>query len=185
MAEFKHELYKFKLPNQEYIFHIKRYTFETEPRLAVAFKDALRREKLPVFTHDGHLAPHPTMYLDSKTLRSNLDFLIHDEPPRIDSANAVFTAHIPIVMFSVGGNDPVFIDRYFTGRGLSDIALIVQSGPNSWQTRLECNRQTVFANLRSPMKGALAATTLTLHGLIPTHIHYDRSNRRATTVHYA
>jgi hypothetical protein len=56
--------------------------------------------------------------------------------------------HIPIFMFSLDYELPVFIDKYYTSKALSDMVIIVQSNFHSWESRVACNDKPIYLDLR-------------------------------------
>ncbi|PNX74534.1 hypothetical protein L195_g030456, partial [Trifolium pratense] len=62
---------------------------------------------------------------------------------------------------------------------LSDMIIVVQSEPSSWESHLHCNGHSLLMNLRQPIKAAVAATAEHLAGLLPLHLVYGQAHETA------
>ncbi len=90
--------------------------------------------------------------------------------------------HVPIFLFSVDSEVPVFIDKYYQAKALADMVVVVQSDVPAWESRLSCNKQPIYWDLRNPLKAALSASSLMVGGLVPYHVGYNEASARAYQV---
>jgi hypothetical protein len=74
---------------------------------------------------------------------------------------------------------PVFIDKYYQAKALSDMVIAVQSNVSAWESRLSCNKKPIYWDLRNPLKSTLSSVGLLLGGLIPAHIGYNPASNKA------
>mmetsp|Transcript_44802 Transcript_44802/g.142664 ORF Transcript_44802/g.142664 Transcript_44802/m.142664 type:complete len:334 (+) Transcript_44802:2-1003(+) len=78
---------------------------------------------------------------------------------------------VPILVFLVEEDFPVFIDQHYLGRALPDMVLAVQSTHHHAQeTHMSCNGDMIKWDLSSPLKSVVAATVQYLSGVLPSHV---------------
>lgn len=53
---------------------------------------------------------------------------------------------VPIFWFIY--NEPLLLDKHFQAKALSDMIVVVQSEPSSWESHLHCNGHSLLMNLR-------------------------------------
>ncbi|KAF6143861.1 hypothetical protein GIB67_009842 [Kingdonia uniflora] len=56
------------------------------------------------------------------------------------------TLEIPI--FWVIHSEPLLVDKHYQAKTLSDMVVVVQSGPSSWESHLQCNGRSLLWDLR-------------------------------------
>ena len=61
-------------------------------------------------------------------------------------AHSRSTLEVPIFWFIYG--EPLLVDKHFQAKAVSDMVIVVQSEPSSWESHLQCNGQSVLWNLR-------------------------------------
>jgi len=103
----------------------------------------------------------------------------HDASLPERSGKGQTSRHIPIFMFSLNGDTPVFIDKYYQAKALGNVILAVQSRHHNYTSKLACNGKAISWDLRNPLKPLLASTALHYGGLVPMHVTYDESNQCA------
>lgn len=202
---FVQEARRLELPDQqEFTFTIKRMKMIDNPSIATAFHSSIRTVVLPTLSVDGDFLVDSITYIDSLKLRDELrsagsfQHNVYDHDPnqpnsqrqeqKWDSkADHQFdnyegqseTKHIPIFFFSVDRDLPLLVDKYYTAKGLSDMIVVVQSKHQTYMTRVSCNHQPVYINLRDPLRHILSAFALNLGGLIPPHVTYNQVHHNA------
>eukprot|EP01114_Cavostelium_apophysatum_P019136 TRINITY_DN6079_c0_g1_i2.p1 TRINITY_DN6079_c0_g1~~TRINITY_DN6079_c0_g1_i2.p1 ORF type:complete len:413 (+),score=113.23 TRINITY_DN6079_c0_g1_i2:1714-2952(+) len=179
---FKQQILKLKLPTQEYAFTLKEIFINDDPALSVAYSTSLRTAVLPKLNAAGDFSTQEYLYLDSKELQHHLQVLKTEE--RAHEADDTYEArhvakHIPLFLFSLDTDVPIFIDKYYVAKALSDMIIVVQSPQASYESRLICNEKPIYWDLRNPLKAALANTALLVGGVVPPHISYDESRQSA------
>ena len=108
-------------------------------------------------------------YLDSVQLIHQLSHRKGQEAKR--SADSQ-TRTIPIFIFTLDSEMPVFMDQEETATALHGMVVAVESNHPRWETQLACNARPIHKNLRSALKSTLAATAKALGGLLPLHSSY-------------
>jgi len=61
-------------------------------------------------------------------------------------AHSMSTLEVPIFWFISG--EPLLVDKHYQAKALSDMVIVVQSEPSSWESHLQCNGQSVLWDLR-------------------------------------
>ena len=145
--------------------------------LATAFHNSKRSAMLPTLSASGWYSNSEVHYVDSVTLRDSLK-RIHDITIQ-ESSSFTKTRRIPVLFFSLNYRHPILVDKYYTSKALSDMVLIVQNGQRNFPSRLSCNSQPTYLNLRNPLKSALASTAILAGGIIPSHITYSEAHQNA------
>ncbi|KAK9282703.1 hypothetical protein L1049_010923 [Liquidambar formosana] len=94
--------------------------------------------------------------------------------------------HMPIAgphwkfqYFGLFTGDPLLVDKHYQAKSLSDMVVVVQSDPTSWESHLQCNGQSLLWDLRRPIKAALGAVSEHLAGLLPLHLVYSQAHETA------
>jgi hypothetical protein len=129
----------------------------------------LRTAAIPKLSAKGYYETEMTQYVDSRTIRSHLVTLNTDDedhsegdlfPPHCfhcfnssqqppdDYESLYGSKHIPIFIFSVGGETPIFVDKYYVAKALSDMIIAVQSNVRSYEGRVSCNSNSIYLDLR-------------------------------------
>jgi len=179
-ALFKQEIAKLKLPSQEFSFSLKTINMNEDPLLMTAFSSSLHSSVIPKLNAVGEFSTQTLLYLNSKEIRHHLKILHpDDDATEEDYENKFLSKHIPIFFFSVDSDVPVFIDKYYQAKALSDMVIVVQSNFTSWESRLSCNKDSINWDLRNPIKSALSATSVVVGGLVPYHVGYSEASSRA------
>eukprot|EP00300_Choanocystis_sp_HF-7_P012543 c17930_g1_i4.p1 GENE.c17930_g1_i4~~c17930_g1_i4.p1 ORF type:complete len:585 (+),score=126.93 c17930_g1_i4:3-1757(+) len=89
---------------------------------------------------------------------------------------------VPIFLFSLGGDMPVFIDKYFQARAVRDVVVAVQSSTMRWDSHMSCNEQHIKWNLRNPLRAVVMATAQIVSGLLPSHVYQSPVYNRLAQV---
>jgi hypothetical protein len=189
----KRELLALKLPQQEFVFVRKGVSMADDAELGVAFASSLRGATLAELSPHGDYSRVDQSYVDSKALQRRLRTVasVRDglaapldsdagPEPAWQAERVVRSRHLPIFLFSLGGDEPLLIDRYYQAKALSDMIVVVQSAERNYTSRLQCNGRSIALNLRDPVKPALAAAAVHLGGLVPPHIDYSEARKAAT-----
>lgn len=61
-------------------------------------------------------------------------------------AHSRSTLEVPIFWFIY--NEPLFVDKHYQSKALSDMVIVVQSELSSWESHLQCNGQSLLWDLR-------------------------------------
>lgn len=61
-------------------------------------------------------------------------------------AHSRSTLEVPIFWFIY--SEPLLLDKHFQAKALSDMVIVVQSEPSSWESHLHCNGRSLLLNLR-------------------------------------
>lgn len=163
---FKEEMLKLKLPSQEFSFAFSKLSLVDDPTLAVAFALSLHVESVERHRVNGESAIVEIQYLDSAHLVHQLS---HRKGQGAKRSSDSQTRTIPVFVFTLDSNDPVFIDQEETATALDGMVIAVESNHSHWETRLMCNSKPIFKDLRYGLKATLAATAKALGGLLPLH----------------
>ncbi len=96
---------------------------------------------------EGTFESAPQLYVDTSTLQQHL-LNIHLENKQAKDEDTKFTKgdslHVPIFLFSLGGNLPVFVDKYHQSVALSNMVVGVQSNFKDWESRMACNSKPMY-----------------------------------------
>lgn len=65
-------------------------------------------------------------------------------------AHSRSTLEVPIFWFIY--SEPLLVDKHYQSKALSDMVIVVQSEPSSWESHLQCNGQSLLWNLRSDVR---------------------------------
>lgn len=172
---------------------MKKISMKEDIAVSMAFASSLRVSSWPKLNVDGEFSTEIQFYLDSKELQnqmhvidnhakhfwlkpkfeedSNDDWNTDEDSDRYEH---FVSRHIPLFLFSVN-RTPLFIDKQYMAKALSDMVIVVQSNTESYETRLSCNGKPIYWNLRNPLKFVLSASALLLGGLIPSHLTYNEA----------
>uniref|UniRef100_A0A2P2MFA3 Uncharacterized protein n=1 Tax=Rhizophora mucronata TaxID=61149 RepID=A0A2P2MFA3_RHIMU len=61
-------------------------------------------------------------------------------------AHSRSTLEVPIFWFLHG--EPLLVDKHYQAKALSDMVIVVQSEPSSWESHLQCNGRSLLWDLR-------------------------------------
>lgn len=162
-------LEQLRVRGQQFSFQLHELHLSSDPALAMAYTSSLRAAVVPTMLFDGSLSSVKRLYLDSKTLEAELSarLLTRSNPlPRN-------TREVPIFLFSLQSDLPVFVDKYFQARALPGMVMAVQSSYHLWESPLTCNGRPVYWNLNNPLKPMLQSAMLSLAGALPAHQSVD------------
>jgi hypothetical protein len=67
-------------------------------------------------------------------------------------AHSMSTLEVPIFWFISG--EPLLVDKHYQAKALSDMVIVVQSEPSSWESHLQCNGQSVLWDLRLEIRSS-------------------------------
>ncbi|XP_062114919.1 uncharacterized protein LOC133828854 [Humulus lupulus] len=95
-------------------------------------------------------------------------------------AHSRSTLEVPVFWFIHG--EPLFVDKHYQAKALSDMIIVAQSETSTWESHLQCNGRSLLLDLRRPIKAALAATFEHLAGLIPLHLVYSQAHETAMEI---
>ncbi|XP_050223002.1 uncharacterized protein LOC126673079 [Mercurialis annua] len=165
------------LPSQKAIFSQNLLPLSEDPALAMAFSVARRAAAVPLLLVNGTYRKTIRSYLDSSILQYQLQRLNDHASLKGGHAHSRSTLEVPIFWFIYG--EPLMVDKHYQAKALSDMVIVVQSEPSSWESHLQCNGQSLLWDLRRPIKAALAAVSEHLAGLLPLHIVYSHAHETA------
>ncbi|KAI4313424.1 hypothetical protein L6164_026408 [Bauhinia variegata] len=165
------------LPSQKPIFSPHMLPLSEDPALAMAFSVARRAAAVPLLLVNGTYRKTVRAYLDSSTLQYQLQRLNEHGSLKGRHAHTRSTLEVPVFWFIY--SEPLLLDKHYQAKALSDMIIVVQSEPSSWESHLQCNGQSLLWNLRRPIKAAVAATAEHLAGLLPLHLVYSQAHETA------
>ncbi|KAJ6857805.1 hypothetical protein NC651_039283 [Populus alba x Populus x berolinensis] len=174
----KNGLSSLLVSSQKAIFSENLVVLSEDPALAMAFSVARRAAAVPLLLVNGTYRKTTRSYLDSSILQHQLQRQLHDHGSLKGAhAHSMSTLEVPIFWFISG--EPLLVDKHYQAKALSDIVIVVQSEPSSWESHMQCNGQSVLWDLRRPVKAALAAVSEHLAGLLPLHLVYSHAHETA------
>ncbi|KAK4382849.1 hypothetical protein Sango_2833600 [Sesamum angolense] len=165
------------LPSQKVQFSPHMLPLSEDPALAMAFSAARRAAAVPLLLVNGTYRKTVRSYLDSSILQHQLQRLNDHASLKGSHAHSRSTLEVPIFWFIHG--DALLVDKHYQAKALSDMVIVVQSEPSSWESHLQCNGQSLLWDLRRPTKAALAAVSEHLAGLLPLHLVYSLAHETA------
>ncbi|XP_048330508.2 uncharacterized protein LOC107417673 isoform X1 [Ziziphus jujuba] len=165
------------LPSQKRAFSHHILPLSEDPALAMAFSVARRAAAVPLLLVNGTYRKNIHTYLDSSILQYQLQRLNEHGSLKGSHAHSRSTLEVPIFWFIY--NEPLFVDKHYQSKALSDMVIVVQSELSSWESHLQCNGQSLLWDLRRPIKAALAAASEHLAGLLPLHLVYSQAHETA------
>ncbi|KAL6585624.1 hypothetical protein OROMI_002268 [Orobanche minor] len=170
-------LFSLATPSQKVQFSQHMLTLSEDPALAMAFSLARRAATVPLLLVNGTYRKTVRSYLDSSILQHQLQRLHDHASLKGSHAHSRSTLEIPIFWFIHG--DALLVDKHYQAKSLSDMVIVVQSDPSSWESHLQCNGKSLLWDLRKPIKAALAAVSEHLAGLLPLHLVYSQAHETA------
>ncbi|XP_050372291.1 uncharacterized protein LOC126790182 [Argentina anserina] len=173
----QHGLSSLLLPSQTPAFSQHMLPLSEDPALAMAFSVARRAAAVPLLLVNGTYRKTVRAYLDSSIVQYQLQRLNDQGSLKGKPSHSRSTLEVPIFWFIHG--EPLLVDKYYQAKSLSDMIIVVQSDSSSWESHLQCNGQSLFWNLRRPIKAALAAASEHLAGLLPLHLAYSHAHETA------
>jgi len=177
---FKQEVNRLRLPTQEFTFTVKEITVGDDPALSMALATSLKSSVVPKLTADGVFSTEEIVYIDSKDLHHHLKAISNSDISEDDNYESVHSSkHIPIFIFSLNYDVPVFVDKYYSSKALSDMIITVQSNIPDYESRFSCNKKQIMWDLRDPIKFCLGSVSLILGGIVPSHISYSQARESA------
>ncbi|KAL2503397.1 hypothetical protein Fot_37245 [Forsythia ovata] len=165
------------LPSQKVMFSPHLLPLSEDPALAMAFSVARRAAAVPLLLVNGTYRKTVRSYLDSSILQHQLQRLNDHASLKGSHAHSRSTLEIPVFWFIHG--DALLVDKHYQAKALSDMVIVVQSEPSSWESHLQCNGRSLLWDLRRPIKAALAAVSEHLAGLLPLHLVYSQAHETA------
>ncbi|KAK9741561.1 hypothetical protein RND81_03G113500 [Saponaria officinalis] len=165
------------LPSQKVMFSQHLIPLSDDPALAMAFSVARRAAAVPMLLVNGTYRKIVSNYLDSFILQHQLQRINDHNSLKGKHASNRLTLEVPIFWFIHA--DPLFIDKHYQAKALSDMIIVVQSDTPSWESHLQCNGQSILWDLRRPVKAAIAAASEHLAGLLPLHLVYSHAHETA------
>ncbi|XP_057994687.1 uncharacterized protein LOC110645189 isoform X3 [Hevea brasiliensis] len=165
------------LPSQKAMFSQTLLSLSEDPALAMAFSVARRAAAVPLLLVNGTYRKTIRSYLDSSILQYQLQRLNEHGSLKGAHAHTRSTLEVPIFWFIHG--EPLLVDKHYQAKALSDMVIVVQSEPPSWESYLQCNGQSLLWDLRRPIKASMAAVSEHLAGLLPLHIAYSHAHETA------
>jgi hypothetical protein len=179
-----------RMPLQEFVFATHKLSMAADPVLTTAYANALKSAVVPSLRLDGSFRAVKRMYLDTNVLthelkKTHVQKRIHHRHAHKDSlgrgsnkAHKPVLLDIPIFLFSLEYNLPVFVDKYYQSKATDDMIIAAQSSQHLWESHLQCNHEPIYWNLRDPVRSIVASAALILGGLVPAHVtHSDAHNR--------
>ncbi|GAU46685.1 hypothetical protein TSUD_254510 [Trifolium subterraneum] len=171
MNAIKDGLSSLMVPSQKPMFSPHMLPLSDDPDLAMAFSVARRAAAVPLLLVNGTYRKTIRTYLDSSILQYQLQRLNKHDCPK----DVCAVSDLEIFRSS----EPLLLDKHFQAIALSDMIIVVQSEPSSWESHLHCNGHSLLMNLRQPIKAAVAATAEHLAGLLPLHLVYGQAHETA------
>ncbi|MQM08909.1 hypothetical protein Taro_041765 [Colocasia esculenta] len=165
------------VPSQKVLFSSQLLTLSEDPALTMAFSVARRAAAVPLLLVNGTYRTVVRSYLDSSILQHQLRTLSDHGSLKGRHSNSRSTLEVPIFWFI--HSDPLFVDKYYQSKALSDMIIVVQSDTSSWESHLQCNGRSLLWDLRRPIKAAIAATAEHLAGLLPLQLVYSQAHETA------
>ncbi|XP_030942951.1 uncharacterized protein LOC115967932 isoform X2 [Quercus lobata] len=165
------------LPSQKAMFSQHMLPLSDDPALAMAFSVARRAAAVPLLLVNGTYRKTSNSYLDSSILQYQLQRLNDHGSLKGSHAHSRSTLEVPIFWFF--HSEPLFVDKYYQAKALSDMVIVVQSEESSWESHLQCNGHSLLLDLRRPVKAALATASEHLAGLLPLHLVYSQAHETA------
>ncbi|KAJ8642467.1 hypothetical protein MRB53_019161 [Persea americana] len=165
------------VPPQKVVFSQHMLTLSEDPALAMAFSVARRAAAVPLLLVNGTYRSTVRAYLDSSILEHQLHKLSDHGLLKGAHSHSRSTLEVPIFWFI--HNEPILVDKHHQAKALSDMIIVVQSDPSSWESHLQCNGRSLLWDLRRPIKAALAATAEHLAGLLPLQLVYSQAHETA------
>jgi hypothetical protein len=165
------------LPSQKPMFSQHMLPLSEDPALAMAFSVARRAAAVPLLLVNGTYRKRISTYLDSSILQYQLQRLNEHGSIKGSHAHSRSTLEVPIFWFI--HSEPLFVDKHYQAKALSDMIIVVQSEESSWESHLQCNGRSLLWDLRRPVKAALAAASEHLAGLLPLHLVYSQAHETA------
>ncbi|OIW14404.1 hypothetical protein TanjilG_15758 [Lupinus angustifolius] len=165
------------VPSQKPMFSPHMLPMSEDPALAMAFSVARRAAAVPLLLVNGTYRKTIRSYLDSSILQYQLQRLNDHGSLKGRHAHSRSTLEVPVFWFIY--SEPLLLDKHFQAKALSDMVIVVQSEPSSWESHLHCNGHSLLLNLRRPIKAAVAATAEHLAGLLPLHLAYSQAHETA------
>ena len=96
---------------------------------------------------EGTFEAAPQLYIDTTSLQQQLlNIATAGTPQKSDTGDSEST-HVPIFLFSLGGNLPVFVDKFYQSVALSNMVVGVQSNFLEWESQVACNSKPVYLNI--------------------------------------
>lgn len=177
MNAIKDGLSSLMAPSQKPMFSPHMLPLSDDPDLAMAFSVARRAAAVPLLLVNGTYRKTIRTYLDSSILQYQLQRLNKHGSLKGRHAHSRSMLEVPIFWFI--HSEPLLLDKHFQAIALSDMIIVVQSEPSSWESHLHCNGHSLLMNLRQPIKAAVAATAEHLAGLLPLHLVYGQAHETA------
>ncbi|KAF4353914.1 hypothetical protein G4B88_009392 [Cannabis sativa] len=165
------------LSSQKLSFSPHMLPLSEDPALAMAFSVARRAAAVPLLLVNGTYRKNIHTYLDSSILQYQLQRLNDHGSLKGMHAHSRSTLEVPIFWFIHG--EPLFVDKHYQAKALSDMIIVAQSETSTWESHLQCNGRSLLMDLRRPIKAALAAASEHLAGLIPLHLVYSQAHETA------
>ncbi|CAA7408328.1 unnamed protein product [Spirodela intermedia] len=164
-------------PSQEVLFGTNLLSLSENYPLAMAFSVARRAAAVPLLLVNGTYRSTVRSYLDSSILQHQLQRSSDHGLLKGKHSSSRSTLEVPIFWFI--HSDPLFVDKHYQAKGLSDMIIVVQSESPSWESHLQCNNRSLLLDLRMPIKAAIAATAEHIAGLLPPHLVYSPAHETA------
>ncbi|XP_062115255.1 uncharacterized protein LOC133829565 [Humulus lupulus] len=165
------------LPSQKFSFSPHMLPLSDDPALAMAFSVARRAAAVPLLLVNGTYRKNIHTYLDSSILQYQLQRLHDHGSLKGTHAHSRSTLEVPVFWFIHG--EPLFVDKHYQAKALSDMIIVAQSETSTWESHLQCNGRSLLLDLRRPIKAALAAASEHVAGLIPLHLVYSQAHETA------
>lgn len=166
-------LYIYRLKSFDHLFLFLFFVCcKTDPVLASSLAVSQRVETLPFLAVDGTFESRVVRYIDSGRLRERLNAEHLDASAH--GVGAASASHIQLFLFSLGSDQPVLIDKYYSAKTVAnDMIIAVQSNVRSFASRVAANGEILSVDLRNPFRAVLEQSGVLLGGLVPAHIGFD------------
>ena len=90
------------------------------------------------------------------------------------------TRDIPIFLFSLDQDIPVFVDVTHRSRALPGMVVAVQSSQRYWETPFACNQEAIYWDLRDPLRSVVGSAAHVLGGLLPMQTTWNEAHERTS-----
>ena len=96
---------------------------------------------------EGTFEAAPQLYIDTTSLQQQLLNIANAGTPQKGGGtkgDPAESTHVPVFLFSLGGNLPVFVDKHYQSVALSNMVVGVQSNFLEWESQIACNSKPVY-----------------------------------------
>ncbi|KAJ6232746.1 transmembrane protein [Anaeramoeba flamelloides] len=188
IEEYENNLLQFKLPNQDFHFIVNELSLTDDRIIASAIYKSLKTSIVETFDNYGNKIQEERIYIDSVIIQDTLQHSMNALIPKKKIKNSYnkkkkkdtfkdgqkekVSSKRDIITFviSLDFDKPVYIDKYYQSKLLSDFILVVHSNFQKSNTSDSfCNGNPIKTNFKSPTRFALQNTITYLTGILPNY----------------